>query len=81
MSEVLTSDEIRTELFALTGYDTTAAKKAIDFVNDEPRKYDLFKRLWAKNGGQSVVVQADVTITKVTEAETLLFLPITKATK
>lgn len=80
MSEALTPDVIRTGLFELTGYDTTAAKKAIDFVNDEPRKYDLFKRLWAKNGGQSLVVQADITITKVTEAEALLFAA-PKATK
>ncbi|EOX9113919.1 DUF2560 family protein [Providencia rettgeri] len=80
MSEALTPDVIRTGLFELTGYDTTAAKKAIDFVNDEPRKYDLFKRLWAKNGGQSLVVQADITITKVTEAESLLFAT-PKATK
>ncbi|EMA4783436.1 DUF2560 family protein [Providencia alcalifaciens] len=80
MSEALTPDVIRTGLFELTGYDTTAAKKAIDFVNDEPRKYDLFKRLWAKNGGQSLVVQADITITKVTEAESLLFAA-PKATK
>lgn len=80
MSEALTPDVIRTGLFELTGYDTTAAKKAIDFVNDEPRKYDLFKRLWAKNGGQSVVVQADITITKATEAEALLFAA-PKATK
>lgn len=43
MSEVLTSDYIRAELYGITGYDNTAARKAIEFVNDEPRKFELFK--------------------------------------
>ncbi|MEY0216842.1 DUF2560 family protein [Providencia rettgeri] len=81
MSEVLTSDYIRAELYGITGYDNTAARKAIEFVNDEPRKFDLFKRLWPKNPNQSPMVQAETVITKVKEAEALLFEPITKSTK
>lgn len=43
-TEITPSESIRLKLLALVGYDTAAAKQAIEYVQDSPLKADLFEK-------------------------------------
>ncbi len=43
-TELTLSQQLRIELLAVLDYDTAAAAKAIDFVQDDPLKYQLFTK-------------------------------------
>ncbi len=42
MSEITPAEQIRLNLLSILNYDTAAAAKAIEFVQDSPLKYQLF---------------------------------------
>ena len=42
--EITQGQSIRLRLLSLVGYDTAAAAKAIEFVNDDPFNADLFEK-------------------------------------
>ncbi|HAT3746283.1 TPA: DUF2560 family protein [Serratia marcescens] len=43
-TEITQAESIRLKLLEIVGYDTAAAKQAIDFVKDSPIKADMFER-------------------------------------
>lgn len=42
MAEITSAQQIRMNLLAMLGYDTAAAKEAIQFVQDDDLKYQMF---------------------------------------
>ena len=42
MAEITPAEQIRLNLLSTLNYDTAAAAKAIEFVQDSPLKYQLF---------------------------------------
>jgi hypothetical protein len=43
MTEITAQNQMRLELLRLVGNDTAAAQAAIEFVNDDALKFELFK--------------------------------------
>lgn len=47
-TEITQAESIRLKLLEIVGYDTAAAKQAIDFVQDSPLRADMFERQYRR---------------------------------
>lgn len=56
MAEITPAEQIRLNLLSTLNYDTAAAAKAIEFVQDSPFKYQLFIQQYSRATTESEVV-------------------------
>lgn len=56
MAEITPAEQIRLNLLSTLNYDTAAAAKAIEFVQDSPLKYQLFIQQYNRMTTESEVV-------------------------
>ncbi|MDR4674963.1 DUF2560 family protein [Klebsiella pneumoniae] len=56
MAEITPAEQIRLNLLSTLNYDTAAAAKAIEFVQDSPLKYQLFIQQYSRVTTESEVV-------------------------
>ncbi|HEJ8504265.1 TPA: DUF2560 family protein [Klebsiella oxytoca] len=56
MAEVTDAQQIRLNLLSATNYDTAAAKVAVEFVQDDPLKYQLFIQQYSRVTSETEVV-------------------------
>jgi hypothetical protein len=56
MAEIVPAEQIRLNLLSTLNYDTAAAAKAIEFVQDSPLKYQLFIQQYSRVTTESEVV-------------------------
>ncbi|EIX9517004.1 DUF2560 family protein [Klebsiella pneumoniae] len=72
MAEITSSQQIRMNLLAMLGYDTAAAKEAIQFVQDDDLKYQMFVQQYNRVTTENTyVAKAMKAIQESTEALTL----------
>ena len=79
MAEITPAEQIRLNLLSTLNYDTAAAAKAIEFVQDSPLKYQLFIQQYSRVTTESEVVAR--TIKAVQESTEALALFDTAAEK
>ncbi|MED7790747.1 DUF2560 family protein [Klebsiella aerogenes] len=48
MADITPAEQIRLNLLSILNYDTAAAAKAIEFVQDSPLKYQLFIQQYSR---------------------------------
>ncbi|EMM3426270.1 DUF2560 family protein [Klebsiella aerogenes] len=69
MSEITPAEQIRLNLLSTLNYDTAAAAKAIEFVQDSQLKYQLFIQQYNRVHTESEVVARTIkAIQEATEA-------------
>jgi len=75
MSEITVTpaQQIRLNLLATVGYDTAAAEDAINFVDDDPLKYQMFINQFSRVTSESGVVARTTKAIKESEQALLLF--------
>lgn len=72
MAEIPSAQQIRMNLLAMLGYDTAAAKEAIQFVQDDDLKYQMFVQQYNRVTTENTyVAKAMKAIQESTEALTL----------
>ncbi|SWN03451.1 DUF2560 family protein [Klebsiella pneumoniae] len=72
MAEITSAQQIRMNLLAMLGYDTAAAKEAIQFVQDDDLKYQMFVQQYNRVTSENTnVAKAMKAIQESTEALTL----------
>lgn len=72
MAEITSAQQIRMNLLAMLGYDTAAAKEAIQFVQDDDLKYQMFVQQYNRVTTENTyVAKAMKAIQESTEALTL----------
>ena len=72
MAEITSAQQIRMNLLAMLGYDTAAAKEAIQFVQDDDLKYQMFVQQYNRVTTENpYVAKAMKAIQESTEALTL----------
>ncbi|PLN25370.1 hypothetical protein CWN21_04255 [Klebsiella pneumoniae] len=72
MAEITSARQIRMNLLAMLGYDTAAAKEAIQFVQDDDLKYQMFVQQYNRVTSENTyVAKAMKAIQESTEALTL----------
>lgn len=72
MAEITSAQQIRLNLLAMLGYDTAAAKEAIDFVKDDALKYQMFVQQYNRVTTENTYVAKTMkAIQESTEALTL----------
>lgn len=72
MSEITPAEQIRLNLLSTLNYDTAAAAKAIEFVQDSQLKYQLFIQQFNRVHTESEVVARTIkAIQEATEAMAL----------
>ena len=69
MAEITPAEQIRLNLLASLNYDTAAAAKAIEFVQDSELRYQLFIQQYGRTYTESEVVAKTIkAIQEATEA-------------
>ncbi|GKM98177.1 hypothetical protein NUBL17183_46230 [Klebsiella pneumoniae] len=72
MAEITSAQQIRMNLLAMLGYDTAAAKEAIQFVQDDDLNYQMFVQQYNRVTSENTyVAKAMKAIQESTEALTL----------
>ncbi|CAM6869906.1 DUF2560 family protein [Klebsiella pneumoniae] len=72
MAEITSAQQIRMNLLAMLGYGTAAAKEAIQFVQDDDLKYQMFVQQYNRVTTENTyVAKAMKAIQESTEALTL----------
>ncbi|EOJ9253606.1 DUF2560 family protein [Klebsiella michiganensis] len=56
MAEITYAHQFRLNLLSTLNYDTTAAKVAVEFVQDDPLKYQLFIQQYSRVTSETEVV-------------------------